>query len=66
MNNDQDTKDTSDPSSPEAPQTHEYAEEHELEPDDELQPGGRRGTPAATGMSGLDTDKLPGGAIKDR
>jgi hypothetical protein len=66
MSNDQDTKDTSDPSSPEAPQTHEYAEEHEMEPDDQLQPGGRHGTPAATGMSGLDADKKPGGPIKDR
>jgi hypothetical protein len=58
MSNDQRRKDTSDYSSPEAPQTFEYAEEHELEPVDQLQPGGRRDTPEPRGMPALDGDDL--------
>jgi hypothetical protein len=51
MTNDQRGKDTSDASSPEAPQTFEYAEEHELEPDDQLQPGPRSDTPESAGTA---------------
>jgi hypothetical protein len=49
MRNDQRGKDTPDASSPEAPQTFEYAEEHELEPDDQLQPGTLPDTPESAG-----------------
>jgi hypothetical protein len=49
MPNDEHGKDTSDSSSPEAPQTFEYAEEHELEPGDQLQPGTRPDTPKSAG-----------------
>ena len=54
MRNDQRRKDTSDAASPEAPQTFEYAEEHELEPGDQLQPGRRRDTPERAGMPSVD------------
>ena len=56
MPNDEHGKDTSDSSSPEAPQTFEYAEEHELEPGDEPQPGELRDTPerAGTPLDGAD------------
>ena len=59
MSDDHGSKDTSEYSSSEAaPQTREYAEEHELEPDDRLEPGGRRGTSQPAGMPALDKDKV--------
>jgi hypothetical protein len=51
--------DTSEYSSSKAPETQVHAEEKASEPDERLLPGGPRGTPNPTGMSGLDHDMVP-------
>ena len=51
--------DTSEYSSSEAPETAEHAKEIASHPDGRLLPGGRRGTPDPTGMSGLDREQVP-------
>ena len=57
--------DTSEYSSSNAPETAEHAEELASEPDTRLLPGGPRGTPEGTGMSGLDREQVPNGAQAD-
>jgi hypothetical protein len=56
-------KDTSDYSASKAPETREHADETESQPDRRLEPGGPLGTPAPTGMSGMDPRDVP--ALED-
>ncbi len=57
--------DTSEYSSSTAPETAAHAEELVSEPDTRLLPGGPRGTPDPTGMSGLDREQVPSEARAD-
>ena len=57
--------DTSEYSSSQAPETAEQVEETASHPDGRLQPGGGRGTPDSTGMSGLEREQVPNEARAD-
>jgi hypothetical protein len=57
--------DTSEYSSSKAPETREHAEERKTKVDERLKPGGALGTPEPTGMSGLDREQVPNGALPD-
>jgi len=57
--------DTSEYSSSKAPETSEHAEERKTKVDERLEPGGPLGTPDPTGMSALDRDQVPNGALPD-